>query len=131
MNVFCRIGEICASRWCERDPLDGCKPSAPLHPCVPALRELEGVLGSLLAARIVLSEAHGARRIVLNLEQVEVERVLGEVDNSCEIYSFRSRCCSMTVFHSPCARMSRCDRTLVVILGHFLHGEMALPGDHM
>jgi origin recognition complex subunit 1 len=47
--------------------------------CVPALRELEGVLDSLLAARTVLSEAHGARRIVLNLEQVEVERVLREV----------------------------------------------------
>jgi len=46
---------------------------------VPALRELEGVLDSLLAARVVLSEARGARRIVLNLEQAEVERVLGEV----------------------------------------------------
>lgn len=45
----------------------------------PVARELEGVLDSLLAARVVLSEARGARRIVLNLEQAEVERVLGEV----------------------------------------------------
>ncbi|KAI0298057.1 P-loop containing nucleoside triphosphate hydrolase protein [Multifurca ochricompacta] len=45
----------------------------------PAPRELEGVLDALLAARVVLSEARGARRIVLNLEQAEVERVLGEV----------------------------------------------------
>jgi origin recognition complex subunit 1 len=45
----------------------------------PAPRELEGVLDALLAARVVLSEARGARRIVLNLESAEVERVLGEV----------------------------------------------------
>ncbi|KAI9454389.1 hypothetical protein BJY52DRAFT_1225114 [Lactarius psammicola] len=48
----------------------------------PAPRELEGVLDALLAARVVLSEARearGARRIVLNLEPAEVERVLGEV----------------------------------------------------
>jgi origin recognition complex subunit 1 len=45
----------------------------------PLPRELEGVLDALLAARVVLSEARGARRIVLNLEQAEVERVLGEV----------------------------------------------------
>jgi len=47
--------------------------------CVPARRELEGVLDALLAARVVLSEARGARRIMLNLEQAEVERILGEV----------------------------------------------------
>ena len=47
--------------------------------CAPAPRELEGVLDALLAARVVLSEARGARRIVLNLEPAEVERVLGEV----------------------------------------------------
>ena len=46
---------------------------------VPVQRELEGVLDALLAARVVLSEARGARRVMLNLEQVEVERVLGEV----------------------------------------------------
>jgi len=46
---------------------------------VPVRRELEGVLDALLAARVVLSEARGARRVMLNLEQVEVERVLGEV----------------------------------------------------
>jgi|HubBroStandDraft_3_1064219.scaffolds.fasta_scaffold386630_2 origin recognition complex subunit 1 len=46
---------------------------------VPLQRELEGVLDALLAARVVLSEARGARRIMLNLEQGEVERVLGEV----------------------------------------------------
>ncbi|KAH9025341.1 P-loop containing nucleoside triphosphate hydrolase protein [Lactarius hengduanensis] len=45
----------------------------------PAPRELEGVLDALLAARVVLSEARGARRIVFNLEPAEVERVLGEV----------------------------------------------------
>ncbi len=45
----------------------------------PAPRELEGVLDALLAARVVLSEARAARRVVLNLEQAEVERVLGEV----------------------------------------------------
>jgi origin recognition complex subunit 1 len=45
----------------------------------PLPRELEGVLDALLAARVVLSEARGARRVVLNLEQAEVERVLGEV----------------------------------------------------
>ncbi|KAI0260462.1 P-loop containing nucleoside triphosphate hydrolase protein [Gloeopeniophorella convolvens] len=45
----------------------------------PVARELEGVLDALLAARVVLSEARGARRIVLNLEQTEAERVLGEV----------------------------------------------------
>ena len=45
----------------------------------PSLRELEGVLDALLAARVVLAETRGARRIVLNLEQAEVERVLGEV----------------------------------------------------
>ncbi|KAI9511943.1 P-loop containing nucleoside triphosphate hydrolase protein [Russula earlei] len=41
--------------------------------------ELEGVLDALLAARVVISETRGARRLVLNLEQVEVERILGEV----------------------------------------------------
>jgi len=46
---------------------------------VPVRRELEGVLDALLAARVVLAEARGARRVMLNLEQVEVERVLGEV----------------------------------------------------
>ncbi|KAH9957146.1 P-loop containing nucleoside triphosphate hydrolase protein [Russula dissimulans] len=40
--------------------------------------ELEGVLDALLAARVVITEARGARRIVLNLEQGEVERILGE-----------------------------------------------------
>ncbi|KAI0276286.1 P-loop containing nucleoside triphosphate hydrolase protein [Russula aff. rugulosa BPL654] len=45
----------------------------------PLLRELEGVLDALLAARVVLAETRGARRVVLNLEQAEVERVLGEV----------------------------------------------------
>lgn len=45
----------------------------------PLPRELEGVLDALLAARVVLSEVRGARRVVLNLEQAEVERVLGEV----------------------------------------------------
>ncbi|KAH9988053.1 P-loop containing nucleoside triphosphate hydrolase protein [Russula vinacea] len=45
----------------------------------PLPRELEGVLDALLAARVVLSEARGARRVVLNLEQAEVERILGEV----------------------------------------------------
>ena len=45
----------------------------------PLPRELEGVLDALLAARVVLSEVRGARRIVLNLEQAEVERILGEV----------------------------------------------------
>lgn len=45
----------------------------------PELRELEGVLDALLAARVVLSEPRGTRRIVLNLEHLEVERVLGEV----------------------------------------------------
>jgi origin recognition complex subunit 1 len=45
----------------------------------PLPRELEGVLDALLAARVVLAEARGARRVVLNLEQAEVERVLGEV----------------------------------------------------
>ncbi|KAI0245980.1 P-loop containing nucleoside triphosphate hydrolase protein [Lactifluus subvellereus] len=43
------------------------------------LCELEGVLDALLAARVVLSEPRGTRRIVLNLEHLEVERVLGEV----------------------------------------------------
>jgi origin recognition complex subunit 1 len=33
----------------------------------------------LLAARVVLAETRGARRVALNLEQAEVERVLGEV----------------------------------------------------
>jgi len=45
----------------------------------PLPRELEGVLDALLAARVVLAETRGARRVVLNLEQAEVERVLGEV----------------------------------------------------
>jgi len=45
----------------------------------PSPRELEGVLDALLAARVVLAETRGARRVVLNLEQAEVERVLGEV----------------------------------------------------
>ena len=45
----------------------------------PLARELEGVLDALLAARVVLAETRGARRVVLNLEQAEVERVLGEV----------------------------------------------------
>ena len=46
----------------------------------PLSRELEGVLDALLAARVVLAETRGARRVVvLNLEQAEVERVLGEV----------------------------------------------------
>ena len=45
----------------------------------PLPRELEGVLDALLAARVVLVEMHDARRVVLNLEQAEVERVLGEV----------------------------------------------------
>jgi origin recognition complex subunit 1 len=45
----------------------------------PERRELEGVLDALLAARVVLSEPRGTRRIALNLEQLEVERVLGEV----------------------------------------------------
>ena len=45
----------------------------------PTVCELEGVLDALLAARVVLSETRGARRIVLNLEPAEVERVLGEV----------------------------------------------------
>jgi origin recognition complex subunit 1 len=45
----------------------------------PLPRELEGVLDALLAARVLLAETRGARRIVLNLEQAEVERVLGEV----------------------------------------------------
>jgi origin recognition complex subunit 1 len=45
----------------------------------PLSRELEGVLDALLAARVVLAETRGTRRIVLNLEQAEVERVLGEV----------------------------------------------------
>ena len=44
----------------------------------PLPRELEGVLDALLAARVVLAETRGARRVVLNLER-EVERVLGEV----------------------------------------------------
>ncbi|KAH9023304.1 hypothetical protein EDB85DRAFT_1870813 [Lactarius pseudohatsudake] len=38
-----------------------------------------GVLDALLVACVVLSEARGARRIVLDLEPAEVERVLGEV----------------------------------------------------
>ena len=46
---------------------------------VPLQRELEGVLDALLAARVVLFEARVARRVMLNLEQGEVERVLGEV----------------------------------------------------
>jgi hypothetical protein len=46
----------------------------------PLRRELEGVLDALLAARVVLAETRGAHRVVLNLKQVEVERVLGEVD---------------------------------------------------
>ena len=45
----------------------------------PLVRELEGVLDALLAVRVVLAEACGARRVVLNLGQAEVERVLGEV----------------------------------------------------
>ena len=45
----------------------------------PLPRELEGVLDALLAARVLLSEVRGARRIVLNLEQAEVERILGEI----------------------------------------------------
>jgi origin recognition complex subunit 1 len=42
-------------------------------------RELDGVLDALFTARVVLAETRGARRVVLNLEQAEVERVLGEV----------------------------------------------------
>ena len=45
----------------------------------PLPRELEGELDALLAARVVLAETRGARRVVLNLEQGEVERVLGKV----------------------------------------------------
>ena len=45
----------------------------------PLPRELEGVLDALLAARVVATEMRAARRVVLNLEQAEVERVLGEV----------------------------------------------------
>jgi origin recognition complex subunit 1 len=42
----------------------------------PLPRELEGVLYTLIAARVVLAET---RRVVLNLEQAKVECVLGEV----------------------------------------------------
>ncbi len=45
----------------------------------PLPRELEGMLDALLAAHIVLAKTRGARRVVLDLEQAEVERVLGEV----------------------------------------------------
>jgi origin recognition complex subunit 1 len=38
-----------------------------------------GVLDALFAARVVLAETRGGRGVVLNLEQAEVERVLGEM----------------------------------------------------
>lgn len=56
----------------------------------PTARELNIVLESLIASRAMLIEdgigasrkAEGERKVVLNLEQSEVERVLGEVGGS-------------------------------------------------
>jgi origin recognition complex subunit 1 len=45
----------------------------------PLPREPEGVLYTLIAARVVLTETRGARRVALNLEQAEIDRILGEV----------------------------------------------------
>lgn len=53
----------------------------------PTFAELNGVLDSLIASRAILIEDGGAaqrkpvdeRKVVLNLEQIEVERVLSEI----------------------------------------------------
>lgn len=55
--------------------------------CAPTLGELTFVLDSLLASRAILMEDGftaarrpvGERKVILNLEQAEVERVLGDV----------------------------------------------------
>ena len=47
--------------------------------CIDGHQNSYNLSDALLAARVVLAETRDARRVVLNLEQDEVERILGEV----------------------------------------------------